>query len=129
MMGVSSLIHETAHWAIQYMQLVEPETFDRLVARLGGINAYNMMHDEGYIPKGLPEAFSTWTGYRDYLLEKLTPEKYRAGFLHRWEKQEGESWAREHVAEILTNDWEGVKNANTRNTLRHKAKRGQGRYG
>ncbi len=114
-MRVSSLIHETAHWNLQGLHEIEPETYDRLSQRIGGIATYHTGGSELYIPKDLPVAFKSWLEFRDYLLEKLiATEEQRKIFRHRWLKQTGEKYAREHVTEIVLNDYEGVKNKNAR---------------
>lgn len=114
-MRVSSLIHETAHWNLQGLHEIEPDTYDHLSMRIGGIGTYHTGGSELFIPKNLPLAFKSWAEYRDYLLEHLiSDENHRAMFRHRWSKQLGEKFARAHVTEIVLNDYEGVKNKNAK---------------
>jgi len=114
-MRVSSLIHETAHWNLQGLHEIEPDTYDRLSQRIGGIGTYHTGGAELYVLKDLPVAFGSWTEYRDYLLEHLIEDPaHQEMFRHRWAKQEGEKFAREHVSEVILNDYEGVKNKNAK---------------
>lgn len=109
-MRVSSLIHETGHWALQGLHEMEPATYNALSTRINGVATYHTGGQEMYVPQHLPMAFSGWEEYRDYLLEHLIADEHKHKFAKRFENQEGETWAKEHVAEIILNDYEGVKN-------------------
>ena len=48
-MRVSSIIHETGIHGLKYLQEVEPQTFEKLTQRIGGINTYNKLYEkDGY---------------------------------------------------------------------------------
>ena len=116
-MRVSNIHHETAVRSLWYLQEVEPETYERLVARIGGIDMAAKMGKDDYFVKELPFMFSSWWEYRDYLLEHLVAdEKRREGFRKIFKKQDdvygeamGMSIPKLHVQSILTNDFEYTK--------------------
>lgn len=71
-MRISNIHHETALIHLLRLQEIEPDTWGRLVKRLGGINTMKHLKQDGLtVPKDLPEAFETWEEYRDYLTEHL----------------------------------------------------------
>lgn len=117
-MRVSSLHHETAVWALFIMQEMEPNTHNRLVARMPGIHSATQFGMEDYFPKSLPYMFKDWREYRNYLLEKLVDNpEHKLGFLRTFfmhdmqfehlPKKDYDKVCREHVRGILANDWEG----------------------
>ena len=74
-MRLSSIIHETAVTAPFLLQEFEPETFNRIVTRVPGMNtAARIGEAEFHCPEQLPIMFLNWRAYRDYLLENLIPE-------------------------------------------------------
>lgn len=107
-MRVSNLIHEQAFRSLSQLQEFEPETFDKLCERIGGVHfAATYAEDKFLLKAELPEAFGTWRQYRDYLLA-TTPTQARERFLARFEKQEqDEQTAKYQVKQLLLNDWEG----------------------
>ncbi len=113
-MRVSSLIHETGHWGLKDLQRVEPETYQKISTRLDGAATYNTGGLGLYVPKSLPVAFGTWSEYRDYLIEHLIADEHKEAFHKRYSRQPGEAWAKQHVTEVVLNDYEGVKNKNAR---------------
>lgn len=116
-MRVSALIHETAwHW-IEMLQEFEPKTYNRFIARISGVSAFNHAFSEGtgdVIPRTLPFAFKDWKEYRDYLLVHITKPEYWELFRKRWENQNGDDWYKIHVKEIVINDIDGTVNQNHR---------------
>lgn len=135
-MRVSSLHHETALRSLFYMQEAEPETFNKLINRLTGINtAKHLGFDDFYI-KNLPFMFTSWKEYRDYLLEHLIDEKYKNIF-RKWFKAldmefEGteplvshrlpkyDNMVREQINSMICNDFEctKLKNLHQRNSTK-----------
>lgn len=107
-MRVSNLIHEQAFRSLAQLQEFEPETFNRLVERLGGVHFAAMYADEKYLLSAdLPVQFKTWKEYRDYLLNS-TPGQSRGRFEKRFAKQgDDEQTAKHQVKQLLLNDWEG----------------------
>ena len=107
-MRVSNLIHEQAFRCLVDLQEFEPDTYDRLVRRLGGVHCAALYGAEAYVldAKKLPAAFATWRAYRDYLLVS-TPLDRVDRFRTRFASQpKDDETARRQVRQILTNDWE-----------------------
>lgn len=84
-MRVSNLIHEYTT-ALLYLQEIEPKTYERLTVALPGIGT-RAKFAEDFIPKKLPDTFTTWKEYRDYLVETIVAPEYRDGFKKVWMKQ------------------------------------------
>lgn len=115
-MRVSNLHHETAVHSLFRLQEFEPETYDALVNRIGGIHAAATMGAEDYFPDELPFMFRDWREYRNFLLDRLVEDpEHRLGFKRSFFQQDMlaehlpnyGSVLREHVRAILANDWEG----------------------
>jgi predicted phosphoadenosine phosphosulfate sulfurtransferase len=107
---VSCLVHEQAYKALAQLQEIEPETYDRLLRRLEGVHCAALYAEDEHVFKAdtLPAAFATWRAYRDYLME-TTPlaEGKMARFRKRFAGQaDDEATCREHVRQLLINDWE-----------------------
>lgn len=75
-MRVSALIHETALKALDYAQEFESEMWNKLAARIEGINTYRHCHEAYQCPAALPEMFKNWREYRDFLLNKLISDDW-----------------------------------------------------
>lgn len=114
-MRVSNLHHETAIHELYYLQEIEPETWNKLVARLDGIDTTGKLEksDSFMAPKKLPFMFKDWKEYRDYLLENLvesehTKEKFRKKFEELDERYLGmekiETLYKTEISAILAND-------------------------
>lgn len=116
-MRVSNLHHETAVTALDILQEVDRDLWQKLTERLEGINTYKHVSSM-YRPSELPYMFKDWVEYRDYLLEKLiTNEQHKATFKRYFEKLDLEythpairrKMAMECVGAILVNDHWSVK--------------------
>jgi predicted phosphoadenosine phosphosulfate sulfurtransferase len=84
-MRVSHLHHENAVTSLFMLQELEPETYERLVNRIGGIHMAATLGRKNYfVPKQLPFMFESWREYRDYLLSKLVPPESRPTYEHRF---------------------------------------------
>jgi len=118
-MRVSALIHETAWHSIEPLQEVEPQMYNRYLARVNGVNCFNQLGRE-IMPSALPPFFKDWREYRDYLLENLVEPKYHDLFRRRWKNQNEERWYKVHITEIMVNDIDGTKNHNASNAFRLK---------
>lgn len=128
-MRISALIHEMAYGSLQFLQEIEPRTYDKLLIRVPGIDTFAHAYDMGSItPKELPFAFSSWKEYRDYLLVKLVKPEYWELFKKRWKKQNDEDWYRVHVNEVITNDIDGTQNDNYKITKRLMERKAAGYY-
>ena len=81
-MRVSSLSHETALRSAYIVQEVEPKTWERLQARLHGLNTVKHL---GYKLKDvrLPPMFENWEEYRNYLIFKLIPEEDQLRYIKK----------------------------------------------
>jgi predicted phosphoadenosine phosphosulfate sulfurtransferase len=114
-MRVSNVHHETAVKALFVLQEFEPETYARLTQRIGGIDTAGKLQKDFFVHK-LPYMFKDWTEYRDFLLERLCPEKTQERMRRYFARQErqyeghlGDKVFKAQVQSILTNDWECVK--------------------
>lgn len=113
-MRVSNVHHETAIRSLYYMQEIEPNTWNRLVSRVRGINTAGQIKDEMFTVSELPFMFESWTEYRDYLLENLVKEgEPREAFQKKFAKYDKiyihdlilEAYARVCIGAILKNDY------------------------
>jgi predicted phosphoadenosine phosphosulfate sulfurtransferase len=106
-MRVSYLLHEQSFRAVTTLQELEPETYERLVRRIGGVHAAALYaSEETYNARKLPGAFATWRAFREHLLATTPLDKIER-FRKRFAKQgDDESTAREHCRQLLINDWE-----------------------
>jgi predicted phosphoadenosine phosphosulfate sulfurtransferase len=108
-MRVSNLIHEKSFYALADLQEFEPDTYDRLVKRLGGVHCAALYAKDEFVfnTSALPKRFDTWREYRDYLVE-TTPidkvERYRKRFA---KQATNEITCRMQCKQVLCNDWEG----------------------
>lgn len=113
-MRVSNVHHETAVKSLYFLQEVEPDTWNRLVARLRGVNTAGMVKQEMFAVTELPFMFESWTEYRDYLLENLIPDGEAKEKFAKYFKKFDEFYihdvvraalARVSIQAILKNDW------------------------
>lgn len=113
-MRVSALVHETAYHHIQHLQEIEPQTYNKFVRRVSGIQTANQVFTnyKDYVPKELPFMFKDWKEYRDYLLNTIVQPEYREHFIKEWQGQDGEDFYRLHVRECIVNDTCGTLNGN-----------------
>jgi len=117
-MRVSNLHHETAVQHLFFLQEIEPETYNKVTARIQGIDTAGKLGKADYFVHDLPFMFKSWKEYRDFLLEKLiTDPDWKKRFVSRFKKMD-EDYAelrditalhKEQVQSILANDWEGIK--------------------
>jgi predicted phosphoadenosine phosphosulfate sulfurtransferase len=120
-MRVSNVHHETAVQHLFYMQEVERETYERLTARIAGVDSAAHLGSSDFFVTSLPPMFSSWIEYRDYLLENLIEnETWKAKWRKTFKQHDAlyvpelgaEQVCRVHINSILTNDWEQIKIAN-----------------
>ncbi len=115
-MRVSNVHHETAVKTLTFLQEIEPETWDKVTARLAGVNAVNQARELYQVPKELPWMFSSWREYRDHLLENLVRPEHHDTFRRQFVVDEKmfveehlDAVRKMHVAAILVNDYHGTK--------------------
>ncbi len=123
-MRVSSLIHETALRSLKYFQEFEPQTYEKCVERLDGIEEYGMLGEIEV--KELPYMFSSWEEYRDYLVDNLFEKQLHKDRIRKFfdssqvyldkllelgiiDRKYVEDIRKGEIHSILCNDWEGVK--------------------
>ncbi len=119
-MRVSNVHHETAIHSLKFLQEIEPETWNRITARVSGVNAVNQAREAYEVPKKLPCMFRDWQEYRAYLLEHLIADPViRETFRHKFAQMDAqflpaahEALAKCGIASLLVNDYEGTKLAN-----------------
>jgi len=121
-MRVSNLHHETAVHSLLHAQEMDSGLWNQLTTRLDGVNTVKHLKGSSMKPpKVLPEAFTDWKEYRDYLTEHLVlNEDYKKIFKAKWErmdeKYEGmyyiEDMYKAQISAILLNDWEMTKISN-----------------
>lgn len=79
-MRVSNYTHESAIPSLQWLQEVEPETWEAATRRLPGISTYGHLGKD-QMPKKLPYMFVDWLEYANYLIDNLpTSEEDRATY-------------------------------------------------
>lgn len=126
-MRVSNLIHEKSFKCLSRLPEFEPDTYDKLMKRIGGIHVAARYAKEKtiYNTEELPKSFKSWKEYRDFLLE-TTPLEKKDRFIARFEKQpEAEITYKGQCKQLLLNDWENNIPVATRKEVerREKAKR------
>ena len=107
-MRVSFLLHEQAFRAVATLQEIEPDTYDKLLRRLRGVHCAALYGNDRQVfsADALPAAHATWRDYREHLIE-TTPHEKMKRFAKRMHAQgNDEATCKEHVRQILINDWE-----------------------
>ncbi len=108
-MRVSSLIHERAFKSIVDLPEFEPKTYDRLLKRIKGIA---LAQETGkaaklFACKKLPQRFTSWRTYRDFLLETHGDRARVPLFTARFARQlDNEHVARQQCRQLVLNDYE-----------------------
>jgi predicted phosphoadenosine phosphosulfate sulfurtransferase len=108
---VSNLVHEKAFRCLTDLQELEPETYERLEQRLQGVHSAAIYGKEKlvYSIKELPNNFTTWKEYKDYLLDNIHPDLSKL-FRYQWSRfgDTDDVGANKYmVKRILLCDWEG----------------------
>lgn len=116
-MRVSNLHHETAIHALFNLQEIEPKTWERVAARLAGVDAAGKVGKDDYMVRDLPFMFRDWREYRDYLLDKIIfdPE-HQATFRNAFARHDemyrdyfGQKLYMTHVTALLCQDYHLTK--------------------
>ena len=136
-MRVSSVIHETsAEWWLTKIQEIEPLTYERLQKRLDGVNTYSILGKDIRMHK-LPAMFSSWEKYCYHLINHMVPPnkiKYFNDFMENKDIKKMLDvmpdkkilFYKAICQAILSNDFEGTKFMNIRNSLILKYKNATG---
>ena len=90
-MRVSSFHHEQSYLALNYLQEVEPKTWEKAVQRVPGLNTYSHVGDaltQHYL-WNTPHMFTSRVDYLDYLIENLVEsDENRTMFRKMWANAE-----------------------------------------
>ncbi len=121
-MRVSNVHHETAVASLFFLQEIEADTWEKITARLAGINTVGQLQAQWKSPKELPPMFRDWWEYRDHLLENLIPthesrEHFRRMFAQceqQFDPCTHRKLVRCEIEAILCNDYHGTKIGNFR---------------
>lgn len=85
-MRVSNLNHETALKSLSYLQELEPDTWNKAVDRLNGVNTEKHCSVEKCVPSTYPPMFDGWNDYVLYLIDNLVKEEHRIAFRNKYLK-------------------------------------------
>jgi len=121
-MRVSNLHHETAIKNLLLIQEIEPDTWNRIVARIDGANTIKHIKMDAFkCPRDLPPMFESWREYALHLAEHLIPDPKnkqaffkkveRRGHLYDTELIRPVFW-KKMINTILAADWDWTKMRN-----------------
>lgn len=122
-MRVSNLNHETALSSLFLVQRIEPETWNKMVKRLDGINSTSQLGKDNLSVTDLPYMFKDWKEYRKYLLYNLTTPDKKVIFERHFKRMDKyydtigvvSGYYRTCVNAIIINDYHSVKLQNFEN--------------
>jgi len=120
-MRISNLIHEKSFKCLVDLPRFEPETYDRLCSRIGGISSASRYAAEKLIfdNKTLPKHYQSWREFRDFLLENIPNPEHRARFSRRFSAQPAsEKMYQGQAGQLLINDYENSRPVDTKRTER-----------
>lgn len=116
-MRVSNLIHEKSYKALIDLPKYEPDTYNKLCKRIGGISTAMRYASEKLVfsNKTLPKHYKNWEEFRDFLLLNINNEDHRNKFFDRFEKQDqNERTYQAQVGQLLINDYENSRSFDTK---------------
>lgn len=116
-MRVSNVHHESAVRVLSYLQEIEGDTWNRITARISGINTAGHMKASFFGPKNLPPMFKDWAEYRDHLIEHICQDPARREYFHktfaawdaRYEEKVMVQLRKTQIQAVLNNDYHGTK--------------------
>lgn len=126
-MRVSNLHHETAVQSLLNVQEIEPETWEKLTARLDGVGAIKHMKKNAFATVDkLPYMFKDWEEYANHIIENIIQEDKNKQILkdaiYKSKKYGIKHYnTNEHIREkywrtiidcVLSNDWDLTKMTN-----------------
>lgn len=110
-MRISNLIHEKSFRCLVDLPKYEPETYDKLCRRIGGIATASRYASEKMVfnNKTLPKHYKSWREFKDFLLENIPEPTHREAFIKRFSKQkDSERTYQAQVGQLLINDYENA---------------------
>jgi predicted phosphoadenosine phosphosulfate sulfurtransferase len=116
-MRVSNLIHEKSFKCLVDLPRFEPETYNRLCRRIGGISTASRYAAEKLVfdNSTLPRHYNSWREFRNFLLENIPKADQRERFRKRFEKQsKTEKTYQAQVGQLLINDYENSRPFDTK---------------
>lgn len=116
-MRISNLIHEKSFRCLADLPRYEPETYDRLCRRIGGIATASRYASEKLVfdNKTLPAHYDSWKSFRDFLLANIPDENQRDRFIKRFESHaKTEKTYQAQVGQLLVNDYENNRPIDTK---------------
>lgn len=122
-MRVSNLIHEKSFRCIENLPKYEPETYNKLCKRIGGISTAMRYSSEKLVfsNKRLPNHYKTWKEFKDFLLLNIPNEEHRNMFKKRFDKQKkDERTYQAQVGQLLINDYENSRSFDTQRDVKIK---------
>lgn len=122
-MRVSNLIHEKSFKCLVDLPKFEPDTYDKLCKRIGGIATASRYASEKLVfdNKTLPKHYKNWQQFRDFLLLNIPDESQQETFRKRFEKQEqNERIFQAQVGQLLINDYENSRSFDTKKSEKTK---------
>lgn len=121
-MRVSNLIHEKSYKCLTDLPRYEPETYNKLCKRIGGISTAARYASEKLVfnNKTLPKHYKKWIEFRDFLVNGLENEEHKQKFLKRFENQDkNERTYKLQVGQLLINDFENGRSFDTKVKEKH----------
>ena len=125
-MRVSNLIHEKSYKCLIDLPRYEPETYNNLCKRIGGIATASRYASEKLVfsNKKLPAHYKTWKEFRDFLLKNIQNVDQLECFQTRFEKQDkNERIYQAQCGQLLILDFENSKSFDTKKEERVQKER------
>lgn len=126
-MRVSCIHHETSIHHLMQVHEIEPETWERVINRIGGANTIKTLENASLrCPEILPYMFKNWHEYALYLSEKMIQEEKNKEEIKKilltWHGKKGDykyagkqlknDLCKNIINVILSNDWDYTKLTN-----------------
>jgi len=108
-MRISNLIHEKSFKCLVDLPRYEPETYNKLCERIGGISTAARYASEKLVfnNKILPKHYKSWEEFRNFLIANIPEPEHRERFYKRFNKQnKTEKIYQSQAGQLLINDYE-----------------------
>lgn len=122
-MRISNLIHEKSFKCLVDLPRYEPQTYEKLCARIGGIATACRYASEKLIfdNKTLPSHYGSWREFRDFLMANIPSDNHKNRFIKRFANQpESEKIYQAQVGQLLINDYENSTSFDTKKSEKIK---------